>query len=350
MTSKSFVIEFLSNPKLRIYRHLILVVIIFFLSILNVFEFHKGLGIFYASLATLFAFAFPVYTNLYILVPKYFIRNKIATYVSLLLLIISLSLVIMSVALQYIWQFYGLEISCVSEDRDPYSILKIIGAVVSITLFVAGTTSLYLFRRWMTYDLQIHELENATMQTELKQLKNQINPHFLFNMLNNANILVKENPDEASLVLSRLNDLLQYQLNDSSRSEVYLSADITFLSSFLELEKVRRDNFQFIISKEGQINNTSIPPLLFIPFVENAIKHNPDSENLSYVHLYFEVRDKELFFTCINSKPRVPIKSEGGGLGLSNIKRRLELLFPNKHTLELIDTETIYTVKLHLQL
>lgn len=350
MNSKKIAIEFLSNPKYRIYRHLMLVVILFFMSVMNVLEFYNGIGILYAFIATLFTFSFPIYTNLYILVPRYFIQNKIATYVFLLLIIILISLFFLAISLQYVWQMYGSKLPYTTGDRDPHSILNIISAIVAITLFVSGTTSLSLFRRWMTSDRQIHELENATMQTELEQLKNQINPHFLFNMLNNANILVKENPDEASLVLSRLNELLQYQLNDSSKNDVLLSADITFLTSFLELEKIRRDNFEFTVSQHGPIDNKLIPPLLFIPFVENAVKHNPDSENLSYVHLHFEINSETLIFTCINSKPTPSVKTENGGLGLSNIKRRLELLFPNKHTLELTDSETKYTVKLHLQL
>ena len=174
------------------------------------------------------------------------------------------------------------------------------------------------------------------MQTELQQLKNQINPHFLFNMLNNANILVKEDPDEASQILGKLNDLLRYQFNDSTRKEVSLNADIQFLTSFLELEKVRRDH-------------VCVPPLLFIPFVENAVKHNPDSDNLSYVHIYFTLHDHELSFRCENSKPSVPVKREGG-IGLANVRRRLELLYGSGYTLEIKDLATTYSVNLRLSL
>lgn len=156
-------------------------------------------------------------------------------------------------------------------------------------------------------------------------------------MLNNANVLIKKNPEEASRVLFKLEDMLRYQINDSAKEQVLLSSEIHFLNDFLNLEKVRRDKFEYVISKEGDISEVWLPPLLFIPFVENAVKHNVDSENSSYVYLGFKVWDKQLEFQCINSKPKIALrKNEVGGLGLKNIKRRLELLFPGTlHWLEI---------------
>ena len=185
---------------------------------------------------------------------------------------------------------------------------------------------------------QVVEMETVNKDIEFQALQAQINPHFLFNMLNNANILVKDAPDEASQILGKLDDLLRYQLNDSTRREVFLSADIQFLTSFLELEKVRRDHFEYTIFQEGNMENICIPPLLFIPFVENAVKHNSDSDHLSYVHLYFSVHDKQLMFRCENSKPRIPVKREGG-IGLANVRRRLDLLYESKYTLQIEDKE-----------
>ena len=223
-------------------------------------------------------------------------------------------------------------------------------AIIVIGMIALGTTSIELFRQWINYDRLISELEKTTMQTELQQLKNQINPHFLFNMLNSANILVKDNPEEASRLLTKLDDMLRYQLNDSTRQEVFLSADIHFLTGFLELEKMRRDNFEYVISKEGDVNNVKVPPLLFIPFGENAVKHNTDSEKLSYIYLRFRVEQGYVKFTCENSKPTIPVKKESGGLGLANIRRRLELLYGENYSLEIDETETKYCVYLHLKL
>lgn len=131
-----------------------------------------------------------------------------------------------------------------------------------------------MFTHWLRYNLRIDELESTTLQSELTFLKNQINPHFLFNMLNNANVLIKRNPEEASKVLFKLEDLLRYQINDSSRERVSLASDIRFLNDYLNLEKIRRDNFQFTLRQEGEVDSIWIQPLLFIPFVENAVKHS----------------------------------------------------------------------------
>lgn len=196
----------------------------------------------------------------------------------------------------------------------------------------------------------IHELEKSKISTELEQLKNQINPHFLFNMLNNANVLTKKDPEKASQVLMKLSDLLRYQLYDSAREKVLLTSDIHFLEDFLNLEKVRRDNFDFLISKEGDLSGLQIPPLLFISFVENAVKHNNDAAKSSYVHLYFNVKNNKLFFKCINSKPIVKAVNNSGGLGLMNIKRRLELLFPQSHNLKIEDLKETFCITLNINL
>lgn len=218
-----------------------------------------------------------------------------------------------------------------------------------IIVLLSASASIKFFQKWIVDKQRIHELETSKISTELEQLKNQINPHFLFNMLNNANVLTKKDPEKASQVLMKLSDLLRYQLYDSARDKVFLTSDIHFLEDFLNLEKVRRENFDFLISKVGDLNGVQIQPLLFISFVENAVKHNNDSANSSYVNLFFEVKNNELFFKCINSKPTVKAVNNTGGLGLANIKRRLELLFPNLHNLKIDDYPETYCVTLSIK-
>lgn len=217
-------------------------------------------------------------------------------------------------------------------------------------LLLAASSSIKLFQKGMMDRQLIYELKQSKTYAELEQLKNQINPHFLFNMLNNANVLTKKDPEKASQVLMKLSDLLRYQLYDSARDKVLLTSDIHFLEDFLNLEKVRRDSFDFLISKEGDLSGVQIPPLLFISFVENAVKHNNDATKPSYVNLYFNVRNNELFFKCINSKPMLKSVSNTGGLGLTNIKRRLELLFPATHSLNIEDDPERYCVSLTIKL
>lgn len=174
---------------------------------------------------------------------------------------------------------------------------------------------------------------------------------YFFALLNNANVLTKKNPEKASTVLMGLSDLLRYQLYDSARESVLLTSDIHFLEDFLNLEKIRRDHFRFTISKEGALSGIQIVPLLFITFVENAVKHNNDTVENSYVNLFFEVKGNMLFFQCINSKPAEnEIYASVGGLGFANVKHRLNLLYPNLHHLVIDDQKDFYSVSLKIEL
>ncbi|RYG02947.1 MAG: histidine kinase, partial [Chitinophagaceae bacterium] len=220
-----------------------------------------------------------------------------------------------------------------------------------VLVLMSGSTGIKLFQRSIVDSIRINELEKSTLRSEMEQLKNQINPHFLFNMLNNANVLTQTDPAKASQVLMKLSDLLRYQLYDSVRPDVLLTADIHFLTDFLNLEKIRRDNFEFVISKEGNLSGVQIAPLLLITFVENAVKHNIDYQKMSYVNLYFSVYNDEFRFRCTNSKPLLKATSkEPGGLGLANVKRRLELIYPGKHKLQTTDNADTYDVSLIINL
>ena len=348
MNDKS-VTAFLLSPRYRIYRHLLLQLVVVLITInvlwyepLQTVSFGRRLG---GCLAYFASMNMVIYINLYVLVPYFLLKNRWGSYV-LMAIITNIAVITFLSVTQ------GLLFEVILPGKDPNGFATFINAfsgILTIGFVMAGSAAISLFMHWLRYNLRIDELESTTLQSELKFLKNQINPHFLFNMLNNANILVKDAPDEASQILEKLDNLLRYQLNDSTRREVFLTADIQFLTSFLELEKVRRDHFEYTIFQEGNMENICIPPLLFIPFVENAVKHNLDSDNLSYVHLYFSVHNKQLTFRCENSKPRVPVKREGG-IGLANVKRRLDLLYESRYTLQIEDKETTYNVNLHLNL
>ena len=231
-----------------------------------------------------------------------------------------------------------------------------ISTITQIGFLIAGTTAFVIFQHWVQNERYIAQLKTATLRAELVQLQNQINPHFLFNMLNNILVLLRENTEEAVIILHKLSDMLKYLFNENTKKEVLLSDDIHFLTDFLNLEKIRRDRFEITISVENAETDTadsriSVPPLLFLPFVENAVKHSGDSVNMSYIRLYFKVADGMLHFTCRNSKrPEPRRKNEFGGLGLVNIKRRLELLYSDSYSLDIQEDEISYTVQLSIKL
>lgn len=329
--NENWALQFLTSTRYRLYRHLLLVAF-FSLVLLN-----SGPEV-SAPILTLTLFLLLFYLNMYFLVPKLLFKNKYILYALSILAIIALSA-----------KTYALAVVLFNLETDESGLNIPLFASLIIVL-VAASTSVKLFQKWVVDKQLIYELEKSKTMAELEQLKNQINPHFLFNMLNNANVLTKKDPEKASQVLMKLSDLLRYQLYDSARDKVLLTSDIHFLEDFLNLEKVRRDSFDFVISKEGNLSGVQIPPLLFISFVENAVKHNNDAAKSSYVNLFFDVRNDELSFKCVNSKPSVKAVNANGGLGLANIQRRLELLFPQSHHLEIEDEPENYSINLTLKL
>ncbi len=325
--SENVLFRFLISPDRRILRHLLLI------AFIGAVLYNSSSVI--ANPVTVFVyFIILFYVNMYVLVPRFLFRNRNIAYC---LSVISIVVVV---------AIYGYFFNPFNKENGVniplFSFLT--------ALLLAASSSIKLFQKGMMDKQLIYELEQSKIYAELEQLKNQINPHFLFNMLNNANVLTKKDPDKASQVLMKLSDLLRYQLYDSARDKVLLTSDIHFLEDLLNLEKVRRDSFDFLISKEGDLSGVQIPPLLFIPFVENAVKHNNDATKPSYVNLYFDVRNDELFFKCINSKPMLKSVNDTGGLGLINIKRRLELLFPATHRLNIEDDSERYCVTLIIKL
>lgn len=208
---------------------------------------------------------------------------------------------------------------------------------------------LMVFKKWITDMRRMNELQQINLKTELDQLKSQVNPHFLFNTLNNLHVLTKTDPEKASQVLLGLSDLLRYQLYDSAKEKIILSKDIAFINNLLSLEKIRKDDFDFEVEAEGSTDRIMLPPFLFIPFVENAIKHGASTIGHSYLKLRFQITDGQIFFYSENSKP--PVRNNfPGGIGLKNIKRRLDLLYPGKYKLEITDTKNKYIVHLTLPL
>ena len=244
-------------------------------------------------------------------------------------------------------------LSIILEEPWPedYALLKMSLPVVLWNSMIVLLIEIFFYQQsQMEAEKKLAIIEKEKIQYQYETLKAQINPHFLFNMLNNANVLIKRNPEEASKVLFKLEDLLRYQINDSSRERVALASDIRFLNDYLNLEKIRRDHFQFTMEQEGDIGSIWIQPLLFIPFVENAVKHSFDSEHPSYVHLSFKVEENRLEFRCENTMPAVAVSNKVGGIGLANIQRRLGLLYPDRYELEQIENENRYMVTLCITL
>lgn len=221
-----------------------------------------------------------------------------------------------------------------------------LAGIICICLYVFGLSALLFFQNWIKVQRHITVLHNETIRQEYLFLRRQINPHFLFNVLNNIEISIFDDPDLASELLRNLIRLLEYQFEDSKRDKTILRNEVEFLESYLSLEQSRRDNFSFIIDMESAAAEIEIPTLLFIPIVENAAKYSIRSEIKTNVRISFKIIGKYLKFECENPYDLEKVKSMShNGIGLENTRRRLELIYDGKARFATSQSENLYNIE-----
>ena len=224
-----------------------------------------------------------------------------------------------------------------------------------IPFFLAfmGSTLIEIVRFANQKEKAFIQAEKEKLQTEVKFLKSQINPHFLFNVLNNIYGLTLIKSDKASDSLLHLSSLLRYMLYDTNEEKVLLQKEIDYLKNYIHLVRLKDSrglNIQLDLDESRP--NLRVAPLLFIPFVENAVKHSKieDLKN-GKIDIQLITKDNQLEFSVKNSIPKIAIaKDNVGGVGLTNIKQRLELLYPNKHVLTIKEEENLFRAYLKLEL
>lgn len=337
-------LQFITHKRFRVYRHLALILLLI-TFLLNAKDALTEPANTYIKILGFFIFLALFYINMYYLIPRFIFRERYFTYSLWVAGLLAFTMSVVFISHHYLQHLRSYKLQSLS------NISTAVVFSVSFCTTIAAIVAVKLFQRSIVMSQRLNALETATMHSELEQLKNQINPHFLFNTLNNVNVLTQTDPAKASQILIRLSDLLHYQLYDSTMNKVLLTADIRFIEDFLNLEKIRRDAFDFDITLKGDLSGVLVPPLLFITFVENAVKHNLDAINPSYVYISFELKQHVLYFNCLNSKPATAPPLNGkGGLGLVNVRRRMELLFQDAHFLCIDDKKDQFNVELKLNI
>ena len=220
-----------------------------------------------------------------------------------------------------------------------------------LTLFCGILGSLYRFSIDWFNNLHLKkEIENIKLKSELKTIKSRLNPHFLFNTLNNIDTLIQTNPTKASAVLSMLSDLFRYVVYETENEKIEIGKELTSIEKYIDLEKIRLSNpeaVSFVCSVE---NDFLIPPMIFIPFIENAFKHSNLNDDNGKLSVSFIEKNKKLSFRCINSIHKQENNSKEKGIGLQLIKERLKLLYPANHSLQIIRHSDEFDVTLQINL
>ncbi|MDP4268192.1 MAG: histidine kinase [Bacteroidota bacterium] len=203
---------------------------------------------------------------------------------------------------------------------------------------------------WYKNERQRAVLEKEKLNTELAFLKSQINPHFIFNVLNNICSLARKKSDDTENAIIKLSQLLRYNLYDFRDEKVSLEREIRYLNDYIDIQKMRLgDNVQIVFDVKGKTENVMIEPLILIPFVENAFKHGVNTTDNCKIEISIDCDSKMLHFIVKNLKLEKKKTSDNNkGIGLKNVTRRLSILYPEKYTLSIIDQSNIYIVDLKI--
>lgn len=295
-------------------------------------------------------FAVIVYFNILYLFPKYLRRAQYLSYVAMLALA-ALIITPLKLGLKYIlFAGDGGMRREILEDLSSY--------FVSMFLVAAFSTVGKIMVDWITENRKKQKVRNESMQSELRFLKSQINPHFLFNTLNSLYALTLKKDDKAPDIVIKLSEMMRYMLYECNEPKVPLSKEINYLRNYLDLERLRqRKGIDIQLKVTGEVSDQQLAPLLFIPFLENSFKHGVNSGiQDGFVHAGIDVDGPHVRFSLENSKGELmPGRAlhagkPSGGIGLVNVRRRLELLYPGRYELEVRESPTTYNVQLDLRL
>lgn len=238
--------------------------------------------------------------------------------------------------------YYG-----IPEDISRFSQFGIFNAVMNIVFAVAIAFGFEKFIQQSESQKKLAELSKEKSDSELKFLKSQINPHFLFNTLNNIYGLSIKKADETPEMILKLSKIMRYNIYEAVNGNITLAQEIENLKDFIEIHKIRHHHIEVEFKEEIDNPSLQISPLILIQFVENAFKHGAsESIGNSYIHLFLELKNNILKFKIENSKEN-NAKKDSTKLGLKNIKRQLELLYPTHH-LEITENTNKYTVHLKI--
>lgn len=323
--------------------HLIFWVFVYLDEFLSIFGITSFEGSYLDLIPSFIADLLLVYLNIYYLLPKFLLKNRFWEYLGYSLILLFLNVLISLIDFREPYDFSN------PEDVD-YLINAFFFTLMQTGIILMAGVGIKFFKSYILDQEKVSNLETTNLKTELAFLKNQINPHFLFNSLNNIYVQSRKRPAEASESILLLSDLLRYQLYDCAKEKVLLRNEVDYLKNFLKLDKIRKAEAKISFNVYGEPGGIVIAPFIFIPFVENAVKHGLTEENNSFVKIIFDIKPNQIQFTIENAKPKLANTYEVGGIGLTNVKRRLELLYPNQYILKINDGKDIYKVHLLLNL
>lgn len=316
---------------------------------------HFDFVVFLKALITNTGFALAVYINLYLLIPRFLKKKNYLFYVFWLIVVLSFS----SLFIQFLLIFPLRNILNVGIRFSSFDI-NLHAAFFSATLiYVAVTSFLKFIKDWLTLqdlNLKLAKIEQQKLEAELKTLKGQLNPHFLFNSLNNIYSLSLVQSEKVPDLILRLADLMRHIIYESRENFIDLHKEIEFVTNFIALQKIRTSdnvNIQFHLS--DNVPQARIAPLIFEPFIDNAFKHGlPGTDGNDFIKINFDFESNNwLKFSIENNYEPLPERAgkKTSGIGIENVKQRLKFLYPSAdYQLNIVHQNRVHAVNLRLKL
>ncbi|MEM8898253.1 MAG: histidine kinase, partial [Bacteroidota bacterium] len=287
--------------------------------------------------------AIPAHVNQYILLPRYLMeKNYKAYFLNLLLLLILINIVLVKL------DEFTVGAHNLPEDRLPGHYFFYLVYIIPFMVLFSWTE---LLDNWYKKNKEVETIKRAKLDAELKWLKAQIHPHFLFNALNNIRVLVRFKSENAEDMLVKLSDLMRYVLANHADTPIPLQEEVEHIENYISLACMKAKwNGKIHFYRPEKIPPIRVEPLIFTNFVENALKHGNLDDAEGFVHIHLEVKDKDVLFSVLNSVGKTASESPVSGIGLANVKRRLEILYPDTHQLEIYSTPESYRIDLSLRI
>lgn len=302
---------------------------------------------------TNFGFALAVYVNLYLLIPKFLKQKNYIFYIFWLVILMSAS----SLFIQLLFMYPLRGLLQTSGQFDSFNTDLHSALFVSMIIYVTSTSFLKFIKDWLSIqdiNLKLAKTEQQKLQAELKTLKAQLNPHFLFNSLNNIYSLALIKSDKVPDLILKLSDLMRHIIYESKDNYISLKKELEFVDNFIALQKIRTTNQSKIsYTVHGQIPEAKIAPLLFEPFIDNAFKHGLPGTANDFIQIDFEFEDFDtLKFSLKNNyEDSENWNKKHSGIGIINVKQRLKLLYQSdEYLLDIAKLHSIYSVQLKLKL
>jgi len=287
-----------------------------------------------------------IYINLSILIPRFLSPKRYFLYGILLAVII-----VASAGFNLL--FFDNWVSHILPGYYFISYYEFFDIVKFVVVFVGITTLLKLSKGWFELSEAKHrlnQLQKEKAETELKALKGQINPHFLFNSLNSIYSLALNHSDKTPEIVLKLSDIMRYIIYEANVDRVDLTKEIKYLKDYIDLQKLRTDNRATVTFEiSGEPENIRIAPLLFFPLIENSFKHGiKGATSQSFVHIDLQMTEDHVTLIVENNKGITDDleKKEYKGIGLANVKKRLEMIYPGNHQLKITDGNDTFKVEL----